>query len=145
MHRADHAQEDRARRRAAHARPAAVQRRARGHPHRASRVPEPPAEFRQRYEVPAQGIIPEGYMDGRRTCLRILNALEHLSHRDVEDLRGGRACGARGEAGRVAIRHVLAAAGCRTDVYGAAADEEDPRLCSRGSYNSTGREDLWGA
>ncbi|KAI8450264.1 myosin type-2 heavy chain 2 [Phakopsora pachyrhizi] len=33
-------------------------------------------EFRQRYEVLTPGIIPSGYMDGRKACIRMLEALE---------------------------------------------------------------------
>ncbi|TFK47329.1 nonmuscle myosin heavy chain b [Heliocybe sulcata] len=33
-------------------------------------------EFRQRYEVLTPGIIPPGYMDGRKACLRMVDALE---------------------------------------------------------------------
>lgn len=33
-------------------------------------------EFRQRYEVLTPGIIPQGYMDGRKACLRMVDALE---------------------------------------------------------------------
>ena len=36
----------------------------------------PFVEFRQRYEVLTPGIIPRGYMDGRRACLRMVDALE---------------------------------------------------------------------
>lgn len=36
----------------------------------------PFVEFRQRYEVLTPGIIPKGYMDGRKACLRIVDALE---------------------------------------------------------------------
>ena len=36
----------------------------------------PFVEFRQRYEVLTPGIIPRGYMDGRKACLRIVDALE---------------------------------------------------------------------
>jgi myosin heavy chain 9/10/11/14 len=39
----------------------------------------PFVEFRQRYEVLTPGIIPRGYMDGRKACLRIVEALE-LDH-----------------------------------------------------------------
>lgn len=33
-------------------------------------------EFRQRYEVLTPGVIPKGYMDGRKACLRMVDALE---------------------------------------------------------------------
>ena len=33
-------------------------------------------DFRQRYEVLTPGIIPRGFMDGRKACLRIIDALE---------------------------------------------------------------------
>ncbi|KAA1065110.1 hypothetical protein PGT21_025068 [Puccinia graminis f. sp. tritici] len=33
-------------------------------------------EFRQRYEVLTPGIIPSGYLDGRKACIRMLGALE---------------------------------------------------------------------
>lgn len=33
-------------------------------------------EFRQRYEVLTPGIIPKGYMDGRKACLTMVDALE---------------------------------------------------------------------
>ena len=33
-------------------------------------------EFRQRYEILAPGIIPRGYMDGRKACLRMVDALD---------------------------------------------------------------------
>lgn len=36
----------------------------------------PFVEFRQRYEVLTPGIIPRGFMDGRKACLRIIDALE---------------------------------------------------------------------
>ena len=36
----------------------------------------PFVEFRQRYEVLTPGVIPRGYMDGRRACLRMVDALE---------------------------------------------------------------------
>ncbi|KAG8221578.1 P-loop containing nucleoside triphosphate hydrolase protein [Butyriboletus roseoflavus] len=36
----------------------------------------PFVEFRQRYEIVTPGIIPRGYMDGRRACLRMVEALE---------------------------------------------------------------------
>jgi myosin protein heavy chain len=36
----------------------------------------PFVEFRQRYEVLSPGIIPRGYMDGRKACLRMVDALE---------------------------------------------------------------------
>ncbi|KAG8905822.1 hypothetical protein FRB99_008187 [Tulasnella sp. 403] len=36
----------------------------------------PFAEFRQRYEVMTPGILPPGYMDGRKACARMLDALE---------------------------------------------------------------------
>jgi myosin heavy chain 9/10/11/14 len=36
----------------------------------------PFVEFRQRYEVLTPGIIPPGYMDGRKACLRMVDALE---------------------------------------------------------------------
>jgi myosin protein heavy chain len=36
----------------------------------------PFVEFRQRYEVLTPGIIPRGYMDGRKACLRMVDALE---------------------------------------------------------------------
>ncbi|KAF8514982.1 nonmuscle myosin heavy chain b [Gautieria morchelliformis] len=36
----------------------------------------PFVEFRQRYEVLTPGIIPKGYMDGRKACLRMVDALE---------------------------------------------------------------------
>ncbi|KAG8927012.1 hypothetical protein FRC02_008540 [Tulasnella sp. 418] len=36
----------------------------------------PFSEFRQRYEVLTPGIIPRGYMDGRKACTRIVSALE---------------------------------------------------------------------
>ena len=35
----------------------------------------PFVEFRQRYEVLTPGIIPRGYMDGRKACLRMVDAL----------------------------------------------------------------------
>ncbi|THH09667.1 hypothetical protein EW145_g1839 [Phellinidium pouzarii] len=43
----------------------------RGYPNRL-----PFVEFRQRYEVLTPGIIPRGYMDGRKACLRMVDALE---------------------------------------------------------------------
>lgn len=39
----------------------------------------PFVEFRQRYEVLTPGIIPRGFMDGRKACLRMVDALE-LDH-----------------------------------------------------------------
>lgn len=33
-------------------------------------------EFRQRYEILTSGIIPRGYMDGRKACLRMVDALD---------------------------------------------------------------------
>jgi myosin protein heavy chain len=36
----------------------------------------PFVDFRQRYEVLTPGIIPRGYMDGRKACLRMVEALE---------------------------------------------------------------------
>ena len=36
----------------------------------------PFVEFRHRYEVITPGIIPHGYMDGRKACLRMVDALE---------------------------------------------------------------------
>ncbi|KIJ56408.1 hypothetical protein M422DRAFT_150276 [Sphaerobolus stellatus SS14] len=36
----------------------------------------PFVEFRQRYEVLTPGIIPKGYMDGRKACLRMVDALD---------------------------------------------------------------------
>jgi myosin protein heavy chain len=36
----------------------------------------PFVEWRQRYEVLTPGIIPRGYMDGRKACLRMVDALE---------------------------------------------------------------------
>lgn len=36
----------------------------------------PFVEFRQRYEVLTPGIIPRGYMDGRKACLRMIDSLE---------------------------------------------------------------------
>lgn len=36
----------------------------------------PFVEFRQRYEVLTPGIIPRGYMDGRKACLRMVDALD---------------------------------------------------------------------
>ncbi|KAG8883338.1 hypothetical protein FRB97_006763 [Tulasnella sp. 331] len=36
----------------------------------------PFAEFRQRYEVMTPGILPPGYMDGRKACARMVEALE---------------------------------------------------------------------
>ena len=33
-------------------------------------------EFRQRYEILTPGIIPRGYMDGRKACLRMVDALD---------------------------------------------------------------------
>ncbi|KZT64665.1 nonmuscle myosin heavy chain b [Daedalea quercina L-15889] len=36
----------------------------------------PFVEFRQRYEVLTPGVIPRGYMDGRKACLRMVDALE---------------------------------------------------------------------
>ncbi|KAG8694294.1 hypothetical protein FRC08_008580, partial [Ceratobasidium sp. 394] len=36
----------------------------------------PFAEFRQRYEILTPGVIPRGYMDGRKACLRMVDALE---------------------------------------------------------------------
>ncbi|KAF9234323.1 nonmuscle myosin heavy chain b [Melanogaster broomeanus] len=36
----------------------------------------PFVEFRQRYEIMTPGIIPRGYMDGRKACLRMVGALE---------------------------------------------------------------------
>ena len=36
----------------------------------------PFVEFRQRYEIMTPGIIPRGYMDGRKACLRMVEALE---------------------------------------------------------------------
>ena len=36
----------------------------------------PFVEFRQRYEALTPGIIPRGYMDGRKACLRMVDALE---------------------------------------------------------------------
>ncbi|KAH7911749.1 P-loop containing nucleoside triphosphate hydrolase protein [Hygrophoropsis aurantiaca] len=36
----------------------------------------PFVEFRQRYEILTPGIIPRGYMDGRKACLRMVEALE---------------------------------------------------------------------
>lgn len=36
----------------------------------------PFVEFRYRYEILTPGIIPAGYMDGRKACLRMVNALE---------------------------------------------------------------------
>ncbi|KAG9003013.1 hypothetical protein FRB94_001636 [Tulasnella sp. JGI-2019a] len=36
----------------------------------------PFAEFRQRYEVMTPGILPPGYMDGRKACARMVDALE---------------------------------------------------------------------
>ena len=42
-----------------------------GYPNR-----QPFVDFRQRYEVLTPGIIPRGFMDGRKACLRIIDALE---------------------------------------------------------------------
>ena len=42
-----------------------------GYPNRLSFV-----EFRQRYEILSHGIIPRGYMDRRKACLRMVDALE---------------------------------------------------------------------
>src|SRR3984957_2956397 len=39
----------------------------------------PFVEFRQRYEALTPGIIPRGYMDGRKACLRMVDALQ-LDH-----------------------------------------------------------------
>lgn len=36
----------------------------------------PFAEFRQRYELMTPGILPPGYMDGRKACTRMVDALE---------------------------------------------------------------------
>lgn len=36
----------------------------------------PFGEFRYRYEILTPGIIPRGYMDGRKACLRMVNALD---------------------------------------------------------------------
>ena len=36
----------------------------------------PFVEFRQRYEVLTPGIIPRGYMDGRKACMRMVDALD---------------------------------------------------------------------
>ncbi|KAG6372968.1 myosin II heavy chain [Boletus reticuloceps] len=36
----------------------------------------PFVEFRQRYEIMTPGVIPRGYMDGRKACLRMVEALE---------------------------------------------------------------------
>ena len=36
----------------------------------------PFVEFRYRYEILTPGIIPRGYMDGRKACLRMVDALE---------------------------------------------------------------------
>lgn len=36
----------------------------------------PFVEFRQRYEVLTPGVIPRGYMDGRKACLRMVDCLE---------------------------------------------------------------------
>lgn len=36
----------------------------------------PFVEFRQRYEVLTPGVIPRGYMDGRKACLRMVESLE---------------------------------------------------------------------
>ncbi|KAH7919841.1 nonmuscle myosin heavy chain b [Leucogyrophana mollusca] len=36
----------------------------------------PFVEFRQRYEILTPGIIPRGYMDGRKACLRMVEALQ---------------------------------------------------------------------
>jgi myosin protein heavy chain len=36
----------------------------------------PFVEFRQRYELLTPGIIPRGYMDGRKACLRMVDALD---------------------------------------------------------------------
>ncbi|KAG1781350.1 P-loop containing nucleoside triphosphate hydrolase protein [Suillus placidus] len=36
----------------------------------------PFAEFRQRYEIMTPGVIPRGYMDGRKSCIRIVEALD---------------------------------------------------------------------
>jgi myosin heavy chain 9/10/11/14 len=36
----------------------------------------PFVEFRQRYEVLTPGILPRGYMDGRKACIRMADALE---------------------------------------------------------------------
>ncbi|KAI0300125.1 P-loop containing nucleoside triphosphate hydrolase protein [Multifurca ochricompacta] len=33
-------------------------------------------EFRQRYEILTPGVIPRGYMDGRKACLRMVDALD---------------------------------------------------------------------
>ncbi|KAF8754802.1 TRAFAC class myosin-kinesin ATPase superfamily Myosin family [Rhizoctonia solani] len=48
------------------------------YPYRPSWVSEssPFAEFRQRYELLTPGVIPRGYMDGRKACLRMVDALE---------------------------------------------------------------------
>ncbi|KAG0698416.1 P-loop containing nucleoside triphosphate hydrolase protein [Suillus ampliporus] len=35
----------------------------------------PFVEFRQRYEIMTPGVIPRGYMDGRKSCIRIVEAL----------------------------------------------------------------------
>ncbi|PSS37014.1 hypothetical protein PHLCEN_2v1156 [Hermanssonia centrifuga] len=42
-----------------------------GYPNR-----QPFVEFRQRYEILTPGVIPRGYMDGRKACLRMIDALE---------------------------------------------------------------------
>ncbi|OAX41215.1 hypothetical protein K503DRAFT_848546 [Rhizopogon vinicolor AM-OR11-026] len=36
----------------------------------------PFVEFRQRYEIMTPGVIPRGYMDGRKSCIRMVEALE---------------------------------------------------------------------
>ncbi|KAI0954365.1 hypothetical protein AcV7_007621 [Taiwanofungus camphoratus] len=36
----------------------------------------PFVEFRQRYEVLTPGVIPRGYMDGRKACMRMVDALD---------------------------------------------------------------------
>ncbi|KAG1765567.1 P-loop containing nucleoside triphosphate hydrolase protein [Suillus occidentalis] len=36
----------------------------------------PFVEFRQRYEIMTPGVIPRGYMDGRKSCIRIVEALD---------------------------------------------------------------------
>ncbi|KAG2128006.1 P-loop containing nucleoside triphosphate hydrolase protein [Suillus clintonianus] len=36
----------------------------------------PFVEFRQRYEIMTPGVIPRGYMDGRKACIRIVEALD---------------------------------------------------------------------